>query len=144
MAELLLIVRFAGQRLALRASEIESVVEIETLTPVPRAAAHVSGLASLRSRVLTVIDCAASLDPATRLPDDCREAVVAVLDGHPYALLVEAVEDVVEGSSSEETLAGLSSSGWARITKGLVEADGDLLLLLDLAAIVSGARAEAA
>ena len=37
--------------------------------------------AALRSRVLTVIDCLASLDPSRRLPDDAAEAVMAVVDG---------------------------------------------------------------
>ena len=38
MAELLLIARLAGRRIAFPAAEVEAVVEIEGLTPVPRAA----------------------------------------------------------------------------------------------------------
>ncbi len=117
MAELLLIVRFGGERVALPAADVESVVEIESLTPVPGAAGHVAGLAALRSRVLTVIDCLASLDPSRRLPPDAAEAVMAVVDGHPYALLVEAVEDVVEASGERQPArrrwpaAGAGSAG---------------------------------
>ena len=55
MNELLLIVTIAGQRVALPAAAVESVVELDTLIPVPRAACHVAGLSALRSRVLTVI-----------------------------------------------------------------------------------------
>ena len=62
MAELLLIVRLAGRRVAFPAAEVEAVVELEGLTPVPRAAGHVAGLSALRSRVLTVIDGLASLE----------------------------------------------------------------------------------
>ena len=56
MAELLLIVTIGGERVALLAAAVESVVELDTLIPVPRAAPHVAGLSALRSRVLTVID----------------------------------------------------------------------------------------
>ena len=38
MKELLLIVTIAGQRVALPSASVESVVELDTLIPVPRAA----------------------------------------------------------------------------------------------------------
>lgn len=144
MAELLLIVRLAGERVALAAADVESVVEIDALTPVPGSAGHVAGLAALRSRVLTVIDCLASLDPALRLADDAREAVMAVVDGHPYALLVEAVEDVVESSGERQPAAASLSPGWRRIGRATIEAEGDLLLLADVEALIAGPAREAA
>lgn len=144
MAELLLIVRLAGERVALPAGDVESVVEIEALTPVPGAAGHVAGLAALRSRVLTVIDCLASLDPSRRLPADAREAVMAVIDGHPYALLVEAVEDVIEASGERQPKAASAGDGWGRIGLATIEAEGDLLLLADVEALIAGPAREAA
>jgi purine-binding chemotaxis protein CheW len=143
VAELLLVVRIAGERIALPAAEVESVVEIEALTPVPGAAGHIAGLAALRSRVLTVIDCLASFDPSRRLPSDAREAVMAVVDGHPYALLVEAVEDVVESSGERQPASSLAG-GWRRIGRATIEAEGDLLLLADVEALIAGPAREAA
>jgi purine-binding chemotaxis protein CheW len=143
VAELLLIVRLAGERVALPAAEVESVVEIEALIPVPGAAGHVAGLAALRSRVLTVIDCLASLDPSRRLPADAREAVMAVVDGHPYALRVEAVEDVVESTGERQPASSLAA-GWRRIGLATIEAEGDLLLLADVEALIAGPAREAA
>jgi purine-binding chemotaxis protein CheW len=143
VAELLLIVRLAGERIALPAADVESVVEIGSLTPAPGAAGHVAGLAALRSRVLTVIDCLASLDPSRRLPEDSREAVMTVVDGHPYALLVEAVEDVVEAGGERQAAASLAG-GWRRIGRATVEAEGDLLLLADVEALIAGPAREAA
>ena len=43
MNELLLVVTIAGERVALPAASVESVVELDTLIPVPRAAPHVAG-----------------------------------------------------------------------------------------------------
>jgi purine-binding chemotaxis protein CheW len=144
VAELLLIVRLGGERIALPAAEVESVVEIDALTPVPGAAGHVAGLAALRSRVLTVIDCLASLDPSRRLAEGHSEAVMAVIDGHPYALLVEAVEDVVEAQGERQAPAASLAGGWRRIGRATVEAEGDLLLLADVEALVAGPAREAA
>jgi purine-binding chemotaxis protein CheW len=143
VAELLLIVRLAGERVALPAADVESVVEIDALIPVPGAAGHVAGLAALRSRVLTVIDCLASLDPSLRLPAEAREAVMAVVDGHPYALLVEAVEDVVEASGERQPATALTG-GWRRIGRATIKAEGDLLLLADVEALIAGPVREAA
>jgi purine-binding chemotaxis protein CheW len=144
VAELLLIVRLAGERIALPAADVESVVEISALTPVPGAAGHVAGLAALRSRVLTVIDCLASLDPSRRLPEEAREAVMAVVDGHPYALMVEAVEDVVEAGGERQPAAASLAGGWRRIGRATIEAEGDLLLLADVEALIAGPAREAA
>jgi purine-binding chemotaxis protein CheW len=144
VAELLLIVRLAGERVALPAADVESVVEIEALTPVPGAAGHVAGLAALRSRVLTVIDCLASLDPSRRLPGEAREAVMAVVDGHPYALLVEAVEDVIEASGERRPAGAALAERWRRIGLATIEAEGDLLLVADVEALIAGPAREAA
>jgi purine-binding chemotaxis protein CheW len=144
VAELLLIVRLGGERIALPAAEVDSVVEIDSLTPIPGAAGHVAGLAALRSRVLTVIDCLTSLDPSRSLAQGSREAVMAVVDGHPYALLVEAVEDVVEASGERQPAAASLAGGWKRIGAATVEADGDLLLLADVEALIAGPAREAA
>ena len=65
MSSLLLVVTIGGQRVALPSDAVESVVELDTLIPVPRAAPHVAGLSALRSRVLTVIDCMRSLELGT-------------------------------------------------------------------------------
>lgn len=143
MGELVLVVRIGGQRVAIPTARVEAVVEVETLAPVPRAAPHVAGLAALRSRVLTAIDCAASLDPSRQI-EDRREAVMTVVDGHPYALLVELVEDVVEASAPIVAPDVPLEGGWSRIASGVVEADGDLLLVVDVEALIAGPAAQAA
>jgi purine-binding chemotaxis protein CheW len=145
MNELLLIVTIAGDRVALPAAAVESVVELDTLIPVPRAAPHIAGLSALRSRVLTVIDCMRSLELGTTdTSDRIREAAVIELDGHHYALIVDVVEDVVEARSEPSPMRGAMGSGWERVSKGMVETEVGPLLLVDVAALISGVEARAA
>jgi purine-binding chemotaxis protein CheW len=143
--ELLLIVTIAGQRVALPAAAVESVVELESLIPVPRAAPHVAGLSALRSRVLTVIDCVRSLElePSTEA-DAILEAAVVELDGHHYALIVDVVEDVVEARSDPAPVRAAMAAGWERVSCGMVESEAGPLLLVDVAGIIAGAEARAA
>lgn len=145
MNQLLLIVTIAGERVALPAAAVESVVELDTLIPVPRAAPHVAGLSALRSRVLTVIDCKRSLDLGE---SDCsegiREAAVVELDGHHYALIVDVVEDVVEANSDPSPVRAAMGEGWDRVSQGMVETEVGPLLLVDVGALISAeARAAA-
>jgi purine-binding chemotaxis protein CheW len=142
--ELLLIVTIGGSRVALPAAAVESVVELDTLIPVPRAPGHVAGLSALRSRVLTVIDTLRSLELGdTDCSDGIREAAVVELDGHHYALLVDVVEDVVEALSDPSPVRAAMGAGWERASKGMVETEEGPLLLVDIDALVAGPAQEA-
>ena len=100
MADLLLVVRLAGRRVAFPAAEVEGVVELEGLTPAPGAAPHVAGLSALRSRVLTVIDGLAALEAGQGrrserwpMPSSCLRAGILMRCSSTM------VEDVVEAAS---------------------------------------------
>ena len=140
MNELLLVVTIAGERVALPAAAVESVVELDTLIPVPRAAPHVAGLSALRSRVLTVIDCMRSLELGeTDCSDGIREAAVVELDGHHYALIVDLVEDVRRSRCRIRRRSGPRwATGWERVSQGMVETETGPLLLVDVAALIAG------
>ena len=142
MAELLLIVRLAGERVAMAASKVEAVVELEAITPVPRAAAHVKGLAALRSRVLTVIDCCVALGAGSI--GAAAEAIIVTCDGHSYVLLLDSVEDAVEADGARLPLRTPLAPHWARVGTHMVEAAGDLLLLVDPHALIAAPAVEAA
>jgi purine-binding chemotaxis protein CheW len=143
MAELLLIARLAGRRIAFPAAEVEAVVELEGLSPAPRAAPHVAGLSALRSRVLTVIDGLAALETG-RSDGAVRDAIVIPSGGHTYALMVEEVEDVIEASSAPVPVKAPLGPGWDRVALGMVEAEGELFLLVDPHQLIAGPPARAA
>jgi len=145
MNTLLLVVTIGGERVALRAAAVESVVELDTWIPCPRAAPHIAGRSALRSRVLTVVDCMRSLElGATDCSDGIREAAVVELDGHHYALIVDLVEDVVDAQSDPMPVRAAMEAGWARVSQGMIETEIGPLLLVDVAALVAGTEARAA
>lgn len=143
MSGLLLVVAIAGRRIALRAAEVHSVIELDALSPIPRAPIHVAGLSALRSRVLTVIDCRRSLELEPRADKDDKpkaapKATVVEFEGHLYALLVDEVEDVVEARSDCTPLRAALGHGWDRAALGMIEAEGGPLLLVSVAGLVAG------
>lgn len=136
---LFLIAHIAGQSVAIDANQVESVVDIGNVVAVPRADAHVRGLAALRSRVVTVIDTRAALglEPS----ESVGRAVITPVDGHHYAMLVDALDDVAP-FEPQPLAAGVPLSGmWQRAGRGLVERDGEPILTIDLAALVPGQTA---
>lgn len=144
MADLLLIARLAGKTVAFPAADVEAVVELEGLTPVPGAGPHVAGLSALRSRVLTVIDCHASLGFRSPQRGALMEALVVPSGGHTYALLVDKVEDVVEAPGAAAPLQAPLGAGWDRAALGTSEADGALVLVVDPHVLIAGPAAQAA
>ncbi len=144
MNELLLIVTVAGSRVAFPAAKVESVVELDALSPVPRAPAHVAGLSALRSRVLTVIDCQRSLELGSTDLSGLREAAVVEIEGHHYALTVDAVEDVVEALSDPVPVRAAMEAGWERVGLGMIETEEGPLLLIDIDALIAGPSSDRA
>ena len=114
MNELLLMCRIGGRRAAFPALEVESVIEVDAITPIPRAPDYVVGLTALRSQALTVIDCRVvlGLEP-TELKSDSRAAVVGC-DGHAYALLVDEAYDVDQALSDATQVPGGFGPAWQR------------------------------
>lgn len=137
MQDLYLIVEIDGQRAVLPAAFVESVVEVEDIAPVPCAPAHVFGLFALRSRVLTVIDTIAALGGPRSAAGE-KQAVIVTVDGHLYGLLVDNVDDVVAIEGAPSQPRALLSPGWVRFSNGVLEHDGQPLLLIDVAAMIAG------
>ena len=134
MTELFLLAQVAGRAVAIPAEQVDSVVDLGEVVPVPGTERSLRGLAALRSRVVTVIDTGLALGLAPT-PDTTRRAVITRVDGHHYAVLVDALEDVAP--FVRQPLAGLRvGTGWAGAGTALIERDGEPVLVLDLTRLV--------
>ncbi|SFR97134.1 chemotaxis protein CheW [Sphingomonas jatrophae] len=133
-----LIVAIDGQRIALPAAAVESVIELDALTPVPRGPAHLLGLMALRSRVLTVIDSRAAIGLPPAPPSERREAVVVEVEGAAYALTVDALDDVAEADGPPEPVRGTLAAAWAGVADAVVPVGGALALRINPAALIAG------
>lgn len=133
----LLLVSIDGELAAIDSAVIRSVVELEAVTPVPCAPGHIAGLAALRSRAMTVVDCrlALELPPAE---GSGKLAVVVELDEFLYALLVDRVEEVVPLACEPSEIRADLRPGWTRAALGMVETSAGPALLLDPARLIEG------
>ncbi|MEL7446762.1 MAG: chemotaxis protein CheW, partial [Pseudomonadota bacterium] len=138
MNELMVMAEIAGRRCALRAHDVQSVIELGELTPVPRTPDFIAGITALRSQALTVIDCrkALGIDPAS-FDTDSRAAVIKA-SGHPYALMVDKIEDITTAQSEPDQVVGGFGSEWSRVAAGMVETSIGPALLLNAEVLVAG------
>lgn len=143
MPGLFLIAHIAGRAVAIDSAQVESVVDIGAVVPVPRAGAQVLGLAALRSRVVTVIDTRAALglDASGAVP---RRAVITMVDGQHYAVLVDSLEDVAPFDLLPLSSGIVLDGGWRATGCGIVERDGEPILAINLRALLPGISAVAA
>ncbi len=144
MSALLLMCIIGGHRAAIPAIRVQSVIEIEEITPIPGVPSFILGLPALRSQALTVSDCSAALGFESRGDITERRAAVVDVEGHLYALLVDEAYDVGEARSEPVDVPGGFGPGWQAAARGMVETDGGPAVLIDVEVLVKGRVAQAA
>ena len=145
MNQLYLFATLAGTRVAVEAREVEAVVKLTDISPVPGMGAHVAGLSALRSRVLTIIDVAALVRGRPTPTEQRGFAIIADISGHSYGLMVDAVYDICQVPEGELPLRGQLDPVWSPYARGLVEHEGQPYLLVSLSGFIeAGAMAQAA
>lgn len=135
MTGLFLIAQLGGRTVAIASDQVESVVDIGTIVPVPGAGREVRGLAALRSRVVTVIDTRVALGLCAGGREGGR-AVITVVDGHHYAVLVDALDDVAAFALEPLSPGIVLDAGWRQAGTGLIERDGEPILAIELRALI--------
>lgn len=136
--QLLVIAQIAGRRCALCALDVKSVIEIGTVTPIPRAPAWIAGITALRSQALTVIDCRRALGLGSDDWATDHRAVVVTEGGHSFALMVDSIEDITTAAGEAGQVPGGFGAEWSRVATGMIETLAGPALMLDLAALLGG------
>jgi len=134
--QLYLFARVAGTPIAVKTEEIEAVVRLSEISPVPGMPPHIAGLSALRSRVLTMIDVAALINGHPTPIDRRVLAIIADISGHSYGLIVDSVSDICAVPDGELPLRGQLASAWAPFANAIVENLGEPHLLVSLTSFI--------
>lgn len=140
MKSLHLVARVGERGLLFDAGRVDSVVEVGATVPAPGAAPAVVGLAAMRSRVATVIDVRPLFGGTPMIRDGKGgRAVATMVDGHLYAIAVDALEDV---ASFAITTAPIANEGgeWDFVT-GVADGDDETLMAVNIDQLVARASA---
>lgn len=143
MTNLFLIAHLGGSRVAIESGSVESIVHVPEIVSVPMCDPSVAGIFALRSRVLTLIDTQLLVTSVPQPANKGALAVVTEIAGHQYGLLVDKVEDVVAITDDQIETKITAPTAWARYVRNIATTDGELVMILDTDALVSGCIAAA-
>lgn len=125
--------RLSGETFGVNVMQVQEVLRLSEIAPVPGAPPYVLGIINLRGSVVTVIDTRQrfGLVPA-EITDDSR-IIIMEAEQNVVGIMVDSVTEVVYLRQDEiETPPNVGSTETSRYIQGVGHQDGELLILVDL------------
>ncbi len=135
--------RVGTTMLGVELSRVQEINRMVEATFVPRLPIEVRGLINLRGNLVTVLDLAQILDNRRSEPNRNARNVIVEHHGERFGLLVDAVGDVVTTTDPLETLPTHMDPQQAKWFKGLVQLTDNVMLALDVDAVLATPMEEA-
>lgn len=140
--------RLANETYGIEMRWMREIHKIRPMTEVPRVPAFLPGIISIRGTVVPVLDLRVRIGlPAEDMSRSSRILIVE-LDDERFGLIVDEVHKVVRMLNSQIETAPLPGGIESDFLAGVARADGQLIVLLDVASVVTfslerrGARRE--
>ncbi|WP_414476008.1 chemotaxis protein CheW [Microvirga sp. M2] len=131
-------VMVAGQMLGLPIHRVHDVFVASEIASVPLGSPEIAGLLNLRGRVVTAISLRRRLGLPDALASERRMAVGLEHKGEAYGLLVDDVGEVLklDPALMQPNPVHLSPR-WAKLSQGVYQLEGRLLIVLDVDAALN-------
>jgi purine-binding chemotaxis protein CheW len=133
------------QRFGIPVLQVQDVLGPQRITPVPLGPPWVAGVLNLRGRIVTAIDVRRRLGLAKLAQPGMEMSIVVEHDADLYSLIVDKVGEVIQYDAdavgpNPPTLDRV----WRQISAGIVRADDELLVILDVKKLFALTPADAA
>ena len=125
--------------------QVQEVVRLPEIAPVPGAPMYVMGIINLRGNVVTVIDTRQRFGLSQKEPDDSTRIVITEVDKQVIGILVDSVAEVVNLSTSEiETTPNLGEDNESsRYIQGIHSREDGILILVDVNKLLTESELDA-
>jgi purine-binding chemotaxis protein CheW len=118
--------------------QVQEVLRITEISPVPGAPNYVLGIINLRGNVVTVIDARNRFGLPPKETDDASRIIVVDAFDKVIGLLVDNVSEVAYVPNSQiESAPNVGTDDGNRFVSGVSNRDGELLIMLDLAKLIN-------
>lgn len=125
--------RLENEKYGINVMQVQEVLRVTEIAPVPGAPNYVLGIINLRGNVVTVIDTRKRFGLSPKEMDDATRIVIIEADDQVVGILVDSVAEVVDLSASAIELApNVGTDGNAEFIQGVASLDGELLIIVDL------------
>ena len=130
--------RLKDETYGINVMQVQEVLRVSEIAPVPGAPAYVLGIINLRGNVVTVIDTRIRFGLNSTEPDDTSRIVIIESDQQVVGILVDSVAEVIELQQSDiDSAPSIGSEDSARYIQGVASRDEDLLIVVDLNKLLS-------
>lgn len=125
--------RLEGETYGINVLQVQEVLRVNEIAPVPGSPEYVLGIINLRGNVVTVIDTRRRFGLPSREVDDNARVVIIEAWEHVIGMLVDSVAEVVYLRDSEiEATPSVGNEETSRYIQGVSNREGHLLILVDL------------
>ncbi len=115
------------------ARQVNEVIRVGDITPVPGAAEQILGIVNLRGNVVTVLDMRSLLGIERKPVDESSRIIIAETAGQAVGLLVDSVAEVVYLRASEiESAPKVGKDEGSRLVRGVHSSESGLLIMVDI------------
>ena len=130
--------RLAEETYAINVMQVQEVLRVSEIAPVPGAPHYVLGIVNLRGNVVTVIDARSRLGLESREPDDASRVVIIEVSNQVVGILVDSVAEVIElGAAEIEPAPNVGNDESSKYIQGVASREGELTIVVDLNKLLS-------
>ncbi len=122
----------------IRVMQVQEVLRVSEIAPVPGAPDYVMGIINLRGNVVTVINTRSRFGLPLTENDDSTRIVILESDDNVVGILVDSVAEVVDLKRDQvETSPNVGNDESSKYIEGVATLEGELLILIDINKLLS-------
>ncbi|SEQ17338.1 purine-binding chemotaxis protein CheW [Ectothiorhodospira magna] len=125
--------RLADETYAINVMQVQEVLRVTEIAPVPGAPHYVLGIINLRGNVVTVIDARRRMGLMDKDSDDASRIVIIEVGGQVVGIMVDSVAEVIELATRDvEPAPNVGNDESSKYIQGVASRDGELTIVVDL------------
>jgi purine-binding chemotaxis protein CheW len=130
--------RLKDETYGINVMQVQEVLRVAEIAPVPGAPHYVLGIINLRGNVVTVIDTRVRFGLPSAEIDDLSRIIVIESEAQVVGILVDSVAEVVDLHVSEiDSAPNVGNEESSRYIQGVASRDSNLLIVVDLNKLLS-------
>ena len=130
--------RLKDETYGINVMQVQEVLRVAEIAPVPGAPHYVLGIINLRGNVVTVIDTRTRFGLPQTEVDELSRIIVIESEAQVVGILVDSVAEVVDLHASEiDSAPNVGNEESSRYIQGVANFDNNLLIVVDLNKLLS-------
>lgn len=137
MERQLVVFNLADAHYGVPIEQVQEIIRFTKVTGIPKAPKSMLGVINLRNRVIPVLNLRDRFGFPAKKADHASRIIVSNVQGSTVGLFVDSVTEVISIDEAAVEPAPPAAADWdAQFVEGICKVDGQLILALDLAAVV--------